>query len=208
MAKSVSDARRIGVFGGTFDPIHEAHLAIAQAALDQAALDEVLFVVSATPPHKRHIVRATAEDRLAVLEAALAERGEPRFRASRIELDREGPSYTADTLRALHGQQPGATLYLIIGADALADLPKWHDPEGIVREARLLVAPRPGFDPAATPSLAGRYDLLRLPEVPTSSTQVRAKAADGDSLEGLVPDAAAALLEEKGLYRGASPGNA
>ena len=207
MAKSVSDARRIGVFGGTFDPIHEAHLGIAQSALEQAGLDEVLFVVSATPPHKRHIVRATAEDRFALLDAALAERGEPRFRASRIEIDREGPSYTADTLRALHVLHPGATLYLILGADALADLPKWHDPEGIVQAARLLVAPRPGFDPAATPSLAGRFDVLCLPEVPTSSTQVRAKAAEGDSLEGLVPDAAAALLEEKGLYRGASPGN-
>lgn len=208
MARSVSDARRIGVFGGTFDPIHAAHLAIAQTALTQAALDEVLFMVSATPPHKRNQVHASAEDRLALVEAALADYGEPRFRASRMELDREGPSYTVDTLRKLHETQPGASLFLILGADALADLPKWHDPEGILRAARLLVAPRPGVDPRNTPSLEGHYDLLHLPEVPTSSTEVRARVAEGAPLVDLVPTAAATLLNEKGLYRGASSGNA
>jgi nicotinate-nucleotide adenylyltransferase len=200
----VSEPRRIGVFGGTFDPIHEAHLSIARAALAQARLDDVLFVVSAAPPHKRHAVHAPAEDRYAMVAAALAGLNEPRFHASRVEIDRPGPSYTADTLRELQAQYPGATLYLIVGADALVDLPRWRDPEGILQRAKLLVMPRPGVELGEAPGLAGRYQLLQFEETPLSSTDVRARAASGAPLTGLVPDAAAAVLNTKGLYRGAA----
>lgn len=197
----MSDARRIGVYGGTFDPIHQTHLDIAQAALIQAGLDRVLFVVSATPPHKRHLVHVSAEDRFALVQAALTRLGEPGFEASRIEIDRGGPSYTVDTLRALRAAHPDAELSLIIGADALVDLPRWHDPEGILTLAHLLVAPRPGFAPEALPELLhGRYTMLGFTETPVSSTEVRAALARGDNPESLVPPGAAALVCEKGLY--------
>lgn len=197
----MSDARRIGVYGGTFDPIHQTHLDIARAALTQAELDRVLFVVSATPPHKRHLVHISAEDRFALVQAALSGLGEPRFEASRIEIDREGPSYTVDTLRALSAAHSGAELSLIIGADALVDLSRWHDPAGILSLAHLLVAPRPGFAPEALPELLrGRYTMLGFTETPVSSTEVRAALARGDAPESLVPAGAAALVREKGLY--------
>lgn len=199
--------RRIGVYGGTFDPVHGVHLDVARAALQQAGLDEVLFVVSAAPPHKRHGVHARAEDRLAMVEAALTEAGDPRLKASRIELDRPGPSYTADTLRDLHALNPGAELFLIIGADALRDLPGWREPDLILARAKLLAVPRPGFDPAAANTLDGHFQLLNFPAQDVSSTEIRARAASGSTLSGLVPAAVARIIEQRELYRGDSGTN-
>lgn len=204
----MAEPRRIGVFGGTFDPIHAAHLAVAQAALTQARLDEVLFVVAAIPPHKQHAVRAGAEDRYAMVAAAVEALHEPRFTVSRIELDREGLSYTSDTLREIQAANPDAELFLIIGADALGDLPGWHDPTGILRAARLLVVPRPGFSPEDVPELAGRFQLLHFDEVPVSSTGLRAHIAAGKGTVEDLPPAVAAIIRERGLYRGTAAGNA
>lgn len=202
-----SAPQRIGVYGGTFDPIHETHLAIARAALTQAGLDRVLFVVAAQPPHKRHAVHASAADRFALVEAALADTGEPRFATSRIEIDRAGPSYTVDTLRELQEALPGATLFLILGADALADLPKWRDPEGIVARAKLLVVPRPGFDPRDIP-LSAQVDVLNFEAVTDSSTEVRARLAAGGAVDDALTNSTAALIRARGLYRGTVAGNA
>lgn len=195
----MSNAERIGVYGGTFDPIHNTHLEIARVARRHANLDRVLFIVAARPPHKRHDVFAEAEDRLALVEAALA--GEPGMEASRIEMDRRGLSFTVDTLREIHRRIPGADLYLILGYDSLVELPGWYEPEAILQQARLLAVPRPGVLPAVPPMLDGHFEQLRFEENNLSSTEIRQRIAAGDDISALVPGAAARLIHEKGLYR-------
>jgi len=195
----VNDALRIGVFGGTFDPIHNAHCELARTALRAARLDKVLFVVSARPPHKGGETHADAEDRYALVSTAIADI--PGAEASRLEMERKGPSYTVDTLRAAAKTYPGAELFLIVGYDALLDLPKWHDTKGILEHAQLLVARRPG--PLSPPPrmLEGHYDLLPFAEMDLSSTELRERIRAGASLDGWVPSGVARLIAEKGMYR-------
>lgn len=190
--------KRIGVYGGTFDPIHSTHLEIARAAARHAKLDTVLFVVAAVPPHKRNGVSASPEDRLALVEAALHD--EPAMEASRIEMDRNGPSYTADTLIALEKQYPQAAFYLILGSDSLTDLPRWRRPEEILSRARLLVAQRPGAATDAPASLEGKYDVLPITPKDTSSQIIRQMLAAGEDISTLVPQRANDLILEKELY--------
>ena len=192
------ETRRIGVFGGTFDPIHNAHLAIARLALESAGLDEVLFVVSARPPHKTAGPHATPALRYAMVKAALDD--EPCMRASKIELGRPGPSYMADTLEALREREPGARLYLIVGMDSLIDLPGWKSPDRLLDAARILAVPRPGHWEVPS-SLAGHYEVLPFRETPVSSTEIRARIASGQSCDGLVPAKVLALIREQGAYR-------
>lgn len=189
---------RIGVFGGTFDPIHNTHLSIARAAREQAELDRILFMVSARPPHKHGDVFAEAEDRFAMVEAAVA--GEPGFEASRIEMDRRGPSFTIDTLRELECEHPGAELFLIIGHDSLLELPRWRDAEGIVARAGLIVAPRPDTNGAAPAPYADRRRMLRLPESPVSSTIVRDYLSQGLPVTDWVPEGVLRIIRARGLY--------
>jgi nicotinate-nucleotide adenylyltransferase len=184
---------RIGVFGGTFDPIHVGHLAIAQAALDTADLDRVVFVPARRSPLKSRGPAATEEDRLAMLEAAV--KGEPRFSVSRAELDRPEPSYTVDTLEALKGE---GDLFLILGSDALAELAKWRSPERIRELASLLVARRPGAPEPRAASGARSFDA---PCLDISSRELRARASRGLSLRYLVPDDVWRHIERRGLYR-------
>lgn len=205
MSDSGDSPARIGVFGGTFDPIHTAHIEIGRAALAQADLDRVLFVVACVPPHKQDQTDASAEDRYAIVEAALA--SEPGMEASRVELDRDGVSYTADTLETLHEQHPGAELFLIIGMDSLIDLPRWREPDRILKLARLLVVPRPG-EWHAPAELDGKYDVLDFAPVDVSSTDVRARIASGQGLDGALPDAAVKLIRKKGLYGSTSTDSA
>jgi nicotinate-nucleotide adenylyltransferase len=188
---------RIGVYGGTFDPVHNVHLDIARAAVDQAGLDRLLFVVSARPPHKQARACATPEERYAMVSAAVE--GKHPMEASRIELDRNGPSYTADTLRQLRREQPEAELFLIMGVDSLADLMKWREPEVILSLATILAVPRPG-DWHIPPELEGRYRMLDFPAVPVSSTEVRHRIAEGEPLDNLVPAPVKQYIQEKGLY--------
>ena len=195
----MSSPLRIGVFGGTFDPIHNAHCELARTAQTAAGLDKVLFVVSARPPHKGGETHADAEDRYALVCAAVADI--PGAEASRFEMERNGPSYTVDTLRAVGEAYPGAALFLIAGYDALLDLPKWRDMEGILRRARLLVAPRPGPMLPPSPMLEGHYDLLPFPETDLSSTEMRERIRMGAPLDGLAPPAVVRLIAEKGMYR-------
>jgi nicotinate-nucleotide adenylyltransferase len=189
---------RIGVFGGTFDPVHNVHLRIARAARDRAGLDSVLFVVAATPPHKRHDVVASAEDRLAMVRAAI--QGEEGFEASRIEMDRSGPSYTVDTVRALAEARPDARLYLIIGYDAALDFPRWRDPRAILKRARLIVVRRPECDSALDPSLDGAHEMLPFEASDLSSTEVRDLLAQGGDAGELLPPAVLEHIRGKGLY--------
>lgn len=189
---------RIGILGGTFDPVHAVHCAIAKAALERAGLDLVLFVVAARPPHKSEGPFATPEERLAMVETAVA--GEPRMRACDLEIKREGPSYMRDTLGELKALYPKATLYLIVGFDMLLDLPHWKDPEGILAKARLLVVHRPGLGDEAPPELEGKYDLLPFNETELSSTQIRERIASGEKCEGLVPEAVEEYIRRRGIY--------
>lgn len=184
---------RIGIFGGTFDPVHVGHLAIAQAALDDAQLDRVVFVPARRSPLKTTGPAASEEDRYAMLQAAVA--SEPRFAVSRVELERPGPSFTVDTLEALKGQ---GDLFLILGSDALADLPKWRSPERIRALASLLVARRPGAPEPEAGSGARAFDA---PCLDISSRELRARAKKGLSLRYLVPDDVWRHIERKGLYR-------
>ena len=196
----MNEPGRIGVFGGTFDPIHNAHLRIARCARDFGGLDLILFVVSARPPHKRRGTTASAEQRFAMVEAAVA--GEPAFRASRIEIDRDGPSYTVDTLRELRQRYPQAKLFLIMGLDSLRDLPHWKAPDEILALADVLAAPRPG-DWTLPPSLDGHYQILPLEKVPVSSTEVRERTDEGLPLDDMLPPPVEALVRKWGLYRDA-----
>ncbi len=194
----MSELRRIGVFGGTFDPIHNTHCAIARAALREAGLDLVYFVVSARPPHKHDEAVASAEDRLAMVRAAIQD--EPDMEASPIELERTGPSYTVDTLRQLEQRFPGTSLFLIIGLDSLVDFLEWRDPLEILNHAKLLVVPRPGLRHSAPEALEGRYQVLPFCESAVSSTDIRARIARGEPIEDLVPLAVTRYIKDRGIY--------
>jgi nicotinate-nucleotide adenylyltransferase len=184
---------RVGVFGGTFDPVHVGHLAIANAALESVPLDRVLFVPARRAPLKERGPVADEEDRLRMLELAVA--GEPRFSVSRVELDRAGPSYTVDTLEELAG---GGDLFLILGSDAMANLPRWKDADRIAELATLTVAERPG-----APERVGDAPIVRFdaPRLDISSRELRARAARGLSLRYLVPEPVWRHIEARGLYR-------
>ncbi len=180
-----------GVLGGTFDPVHNGHLAIARAALEQIPLDRVLFVPARRSPLKDSVPAASDEDRLAMLE--LATKDEPRFAVSRIELERPAPSYSVDTLGALAGE---GRLFLILGADAAADLARWRDPDRVKRLATLVVAPR-----RDAPAPDAATIVLDAPLVDVSARDLRERAAASRSLRYLVPDAVERYIEERGLYR-------
>lgn len=184
---------RLGVFGGTFDPVHVGHLAIAHAALESVPLDRVLFVPARRSPLKDRGPVASAEDRLAMLELAVA--GEPRFSVSRAELEREGPSYTVDTLERLAGEDQ---LFLIVGTDAAAEFARWRSPDRISALATLAVAERPGAPAIAADARMVPFDAPRLN---ISARELRARAARGRSLRYLVPEAVWRYIEHRGLYR-------
>ena len=184
---------RIGVFGGTFDPVHVGHLAIALAALESVPLDRVLFVPIRRSPLKDRDPLASTADRVAMLETAIA--SEPRFALSRAELEREGVSYTVDTLEELRSQ---GELFLILGSDALADLARWRAPDRIRELATILVAARPG---APEPDAMHGARTFDAPRLDISSRELRARAARGMSLRYLVPDAVWEHIKRHGLYR-------
>ncbi len=185
-------ASRVGVFGGTFDPVHVGHLAIALAALETVPLERVVFVPARRSPLKERGPIAAPEHRLAMLERATED--EPRFSVSRIELDREGPSYTVDTLEALAGE---GRLFLILGADASAALERWKDPDRVRALATLVVARRSGSESALPPGAIA----LDTPLMDISARELRARAAQARSLRYLVPDPVCRYIEEHALYR-------
>jgi len=195
----VSSPQRIGIFGGTFDPIHNAHCAIARAALNEAKLDRVVFVVAGNPPHKAAVALASPDERYAMVQAAVAD--EPAMEVSRVELDRRGPSYTVDTVQQFHRDYPEAALVLIIGYDSLVDFMKWKDPQGILERARLLAVPRPGPVSPVPKELGGHYDLLAFAETGISSTEVRDLIVSGAPYGHLVPPGVEQLIKERGIYR-------
>jgi nicotinate-nucleotide adenylyltransferase len=195
---------RIGVLGGSFDPVHWGHLHAALLAREAARLDAVLFVPAAAPPHKPGRSLAPDTDRLRMLSLALV--SEPRTAVSTLEL-REGASrYTADTLDALAREHPGVRLHFILGVDSLIDLPGWKDPERILSGHRVVAVDRPGFDPALIdPELAVRCRLVTGNPMAVSATGIRERAARGLSIRHLVPGPVADYIEERGLYGPGTP---
>jgi nicotinate-nucleotide adenylyltransferase len=200
---------RVGILGGTFDPVHHGHLAIAEAAREGLGLERVLFVPARTPPHRPDRPIAGADDRFAMVGLAIG--ANPAFELSRIELDRDGPSYAVDTLRAMAAEgspdrQPD--LWFILSAEAFAGFLDWRDPAGILELCRLAVLPRDGHPPAnlravarALPQLADRVRLLDGPRLRLAATEVRSRAARGLSVRYLVPDAVAGYIGDHRLYR-------
>jgi nicotinate-nucleotide adenylyltransferase len=207
-------AMRIGVFGGSFDPVHRGHMLLAECCRAQAALDRVVFVPAARQPHKPLTPRASDADRLAMLKMAIRER--PEFATSSIELERGGVSYTVDTLRAIAAAEPGASLYLLLGADSLADLPTWREPAAICALATPVAVGRPGWAEPNVDALAGiaspeQLDEIRtlrveMPATPISSSRIRSLIAEGSQWQALVPPAVADYIVDRGLYQDALDG--
>lgn len=189
---------RLGVFGGTFDPVHNGHVAAAVNARRAMALDRVLVVPARDPWQKQDRQLAPAEARLAMLDAAMT--GVDGVEVSRLELDRPGPTYTADTLDELHGRDPDAQMFLIVGADAAADLATWDRQETIRDLATIVIVSRADIEEPGAPGPGWRVEHVRIPPLAISSTDLRRRAADGDPLDGLMPYAAIRCLRERGLY--------
>jgi len=195
--------RRIGLFGGSFDPVHNAHLALARSALRELALDEVRWIPAGQPWQKTRSLTDAAHREAMV---ALALEGEPRFVLDPIELQRAGPSYMLDTVRALQIAQPAAQWFLLLGQDQHAGLSTWHGANELVKLVTLAVAARPGT--LAAPQGAHDRTLpgatlrpVPLPPMDMSSTEVRKRCAAGQPIGHLVPENVASYIEEHGLYR-------
>jgi nicotinate-nucleotide adenylyltransferase len=195
-----------GVFGGTFDPIHIAHLAVAEAARHEFGLRRVLFIPAAQPPHKPGRVITPVEHRVAMVEAAVA--GNAAFEVSRVEVDRDGPSYTVDTLAALCDADPADHLALLLSAESYGELSTWHEPRRILELADLIVAPRDGYAdadpelvPRQFPDAPAAIALMDGPRIRLSASEIRARAAAGRSVRYLVPDAVATYIGDHGLYQ-------
>lgn len=192
--------------GGTFDPIHVGHLAVAEEAREALRLDRVLFVPAGQPPHKLPGAVSPVRDRVAMVQLAIADN--PAFELSRVEIDRQGPSFTVDTVEALARANPGVELHLILSAETFGELPSWHEPDRLFEAARMAVVPREGYpapDPAwiagAFPGREDRVDYLAGPRLGLSSTALRARVAAGRSIRYLVPPAVEAYIVDHHLYR-------
>jgi nicotinate-nucleotide adenylyltransferase len=187
----------IGILGGTFDPIHLAHLRIAEEAREALALSRVLFVPAGDPPWK-HGLAAPFRDRLEMVRLATAPNA--AFEASELEGARSGPSYTVDTLRELTRRLPGSRLWFILGADAFAGIASWHQAQALFGLAAFCVFARPGFE-VSRPPVGCEVRVLRGTALEISASDIRARAARGASLRYLVPDAVIDYIEKHRLYR-------
>lgn len=192
------DGARIGVFGGTFDPVHSAHVEVAEAVRTTLALDRMLLVV-ANHPWQKVGGRAltSAEDRYAMVAAAVADR--PDLEASRLEIERGGPTYTIDTVRQLRRADPEAKIFLVVGSDVVPTLDTWHDQAALRDQVTVVVVGRPGAVPARPP---GGWRSVQVPVAPSdlSSTELRRRLEAGEPVEGLVPEAVIRCIRQRGLY--------
>ncbi|MGV9789718.1 nicotinate-nucleotide adenylyltransferase [Streptomyces sp. NPDC003435] len=195
-----TDRRRLGVMGGTFDPIHHGHLVAASEVAARFQLDEVVFVPTGQPWQKSHRNVSPAEDRYLMTVIATAEN--PQFSVSRIDIDRGGHTYTVDTLRDLSLLNPGTDLFFITGADALAQLLTWRDSEELFSLAHFVGVTRPGHQLTAAGLPAGGVSLVEVPALAISSTECRARVAKGDPIWYMVPDGVVRYIDKRELYRG------
>ncbi|MDB5352632.1 MAG: nicotinate/nicotinamide nucleotide adenylyltransferase [Planctomycetota bacterium] len=195
---------RLGLFGGTFDPIHQGHLILAEACREALALDRVWFVVAGSPPHKP-AGRTPVGDRIEMARIATA--GHPAFEVSEIEARGAGPNYSFETLEMIHRDRPEDDLFFLIGADSLADLPLWRRPDRIAELATIVVVNRPGIDPAvllSPPDLGPKarpIERVAIPPIGIASHDLRRRVAEGRSIRYLVPRGVEAYITEQRLYR-------
>ncbi len=205
----------VGIMGGTFDPIHLGHLAVAEEAREVLGLERILFVPAGIPPHKPEGTEASVANRTAMVDLAIA--GNPAFELSRVDVDRAGPSYTADTVAliatALERGKGTADLTLIMSAETLEGLPAWHEPERLLARCRVAVVPRVGHAAPDRAWLAGRFpgfegqfDLLDGPRLAISSTAIRERVAAGRSIRYLVSEAVERHIADHQLYTGRRAG--
>jgi nicotinate-nucleotide adenylyltransferase len=186
---------RVGVFGGTFDPVHVGHVVAAVQVCDRLGLDRMLVIPNGQPWQKRDDVAASAADRLAMVEAAVD--GIAGLHVSSLEVDRDVPSVTADTLEALSA--PSRRLYLVLGADAVANMPSWRRLDESRDLAVLVIVERAG-EHAESPGPGWQVERVPIPRLDVSSTDIRQRVADGRPIDGLVPPAVIAVIRSRGLY--------
>lgn len=190
-----------GLLGGTFNPPHNGHLALARTAIERFQLERLVVMVAGRPPHKE--VELDAEIRFRLAEAAFAEL--PGTELSRFELERDAPAYSVETVR--YAEREWGEVILLVGADEFADFLTWREPDAVLEHARLGVATRPGIDREHLQSVLqaldrpGRVELFEIPAVDISSSDLRRRVAAGEPIDGLVPPAVARLVAELGLYR-------
>ncbi|HSQ56042.1 MAG TPA: nicotinate (nicotinamide) nucleotide adenylyltransferase [Gemmata sp.] len=198
---------RIGIFGGTFDPIHLGHLILAEQCRDQASLDQVWFMPAAHPPHKGGVELTRFENRCDMIELAIA--GHPAFRVERIEHELPPPSYTANTLAELRQRHPAESFFLLMGSDGLPDLPGWYEPRRVIEQAELVVVPRPGVMLWTAERLATalgidvaavRLRFVACPMIEIASRELRRAMVDGMSIRYLVPRAVEEYIHDRKLY--------
>lgn len=198
---------RLGIYGGTFDPVHHGHLAVARSARQAFALRRVLFVPAHQSPLRAPPL-ASACDRLAMVRHAIAD--EPAFEAAALDIERPGPSFTIDTLQALAVQHPHAEFFLILGADALAELPAWRHADRILTIAQIIALPRSGHPTAIPPEVldldpiaSRRIHIHHMPPVDIAASRIRARCAQGRPVNAWVPEAVADYIASRRLYAAA-----
>jgi nicotinate-nucleotide adenylyltransferase len=195
--------RKIGVMGGTFDPVHHGHLVAASEVADRFALDEVVFVPTGQPWQKSSREVSPAEDRYLMTVVATA--SNPRFSVSRVDIDREGPTYTADTLADLHAAMPDDQLFFITGADALQAILSWRRVDEIFRYAHFVGVTRPGYELEDDHLPEGAVTLVEVPAMAISSSDCRERVAAGHPVWYLVPDGVVQYISKRNLYRDPVP---
>ncbi|GAA1090637.1 MULTISPECIES: nicotinate-nucleotide adenylyltransferase [Pseudonocardia] len=190
--------RKIGVMGGTFDPVHHGHLVAASEVADRFALDEVIFVPTGRPWQKTGRDVSPAEDRY--LMTVIATASNPRFSVSRVDVDRDGPTYTADTLADLHATMPDAQLFFITGADALQQILSWRKVDELFRYAHFVGVTRPGYELADGHLPQGSVTTVEVPAMAISSSECRARVGAGRPVWYLVPDGVVQYISKRSLY--------
>ena len=196
---------RLGVFGGTFDPIHNGHLVAAEEVRARLNLHKVLFIPAGLPPHKLDHDISPTRHRIAMLQLAIAPN--PGFGLSRVDVDRHGPCYTVETLSLLHQEYgPGTELFFLMGMDSLAEILTWKDPERLIRLARIVVVGRPGFQAdvdeldTVLPGAKERIQVVDTPQLEISSSDIQQRVREGLPIRYLVPEAVEAYIRKHGLY--------
>ena len=195
---------RVGVFGGTFDPPHIGHLIVARDAVDALKLDRLIWVPAGLPPHKDGAGVTPAAIRCEMVREVVEE--DERFGMSDVEVTRRGPSFTVDTLRHFRERNPGASLFLLVGADQFAEMASWREAEEVARLARVAVFPRGGSDPRGVDRGAGMEgEIVPVLRIDLSSSEVRGRAAAGRPIRGLVPEGVRRIILRRGLYQAGRP---
>jgi len=198
--------QRIGVIGGTFDPIHYGHLAAAEEARVRVNLEKVLFAVAGLPPHKLDEEVTPVEHRLAMVQLGIF--SNPDFELSRVDVDRSGPSYTVDTISILQEQWgQGTEMFFILGLDSLVEVPTWHEPERLIQLCHLVAVARPGFEvdmrqlEDSVPGISSRVEIIGMPEVDISSSDLQRRVREGLPIRYQVPEEVERYIREHRLYQ-------